>query len=154
MDLLKQATRNDPGLLGGSALLALARLYYELPEFMGGDMVAAQKLLDQGLKIAPQNPSLLRYAAFVRAQDHDQSAAATLLAAMVDLQTGPEDLQLLADELRNARDLAMRLQDEPLRLRLDARRDALLKQHPQLLTRASTAANMHGGVDPITGKPF
>jgi len=154
MSLLKEATAADPALLGGSALLALARLYYELPEFLGGDVAEAQKLLEQGLKVAPKNPSLVRYAAFVRAQEHDAPAAKALLASMPDLQAGPEDLQTLADELRNARDLATRLGDEPLRRRLDQRRDALLKQHPELLTRASTAANMHGGVDPITGKPY
>ena len=97
---------------------------------------------------------MVRYAAFVRAQEHDAPAAKALLASMPELQADPEDLQILVDELRNARDLATRLGDESLRKRLDQRRDALLKQHPELLTRASTAANMHGGVDPITGKPY
>lgn len=152
--LLKEATAADPSLLGGSALLALARLYYELPEFLGGDVREAQGLLEQGLKVAPKNPSLVRYAAFVRAQEHDVPAAKALLASMPELQADPADLQNLTDELRNARDLSMRLGDEPLRQRLDQRRDALLRQHPELLTRASTAANMHGGVDPITGKPY
>jgi hypothetical protein len=43
-----------------------------------------------------------------------------------------------------------RLLDADLELALDA----LLAAHPELLTRASTAANMHGGVDPITGKSY
>ena len=154
MGQLREATAADPSLLGGSALLALARLYYELPEFMGGDADEAQRLLEQGLKVAPKNPSLVRYAAFVQAQEHHVPAAKALLALMPDLQAEPPDLQNLVDELRNARDLSMRLGDEPLRERLNQRRDALLRQHPKLLTRASTAANMHGGVDPITGKPY
>ncbi|HMS81945.1 MAG TPA: hypothetical protein PKC20_20975 [Burkholderiaceae bacterium] len=54
----------------------------------------------------------------------------------------------------DARDLATRLKDAALAQKLTDKRDALLKAHPQLLARKPTAANMHGGVDPITGKEY
>ncbi len=152
--MLGEATAGQPALLDGAALLALARLYFDLPEFAGGDADKAREVLKKALEVAPGNPAVLRYAAYERAQARDVPAAVSLLAKLIDVQAGPADLQLLADELRNGRDLALRLQDEPLRQRLDTRRQALLKQHPELLTRASVAANMHGGVDPITGKPY
>ncbi len=154
MGLLGEATAADPAMLNGAALLTLARLYFDLPEFAGGDADKAAELLEQALKVAPGNPSVLRYAAYVRAQGHDPSGAAKLLTALAEVKVGPEDQQLLADEWRNGRDLAIRLQQEPLWQTLEARRQALLKQHPELLTRASVAANMHGGVDPLTGKPY
>jgi hypothetical protein len=60
----------------------------------------------------------------------------------------------MADELKNARDLAHRIPAAELEAQLTAKRDALLEANPQLLTRASSAANMHGGVDPMTGKSY
>ena len=76
------------------------------------------------------------------------------MTGLLDVEPSPLDLQLTADELKNARDLAHRIPAADLETRLTAKRDALLAAHPELLTRASTAANMHGGVDPITGKSY
>lgn len=152
--MLTEATRQDLGLLDGNAVLVLARLYYETPEFVGGDTDKALVLLDQALKAAPMNPSVIRYAAYVQVQERHIPAAKILLDKLPAIEPGIADRQSFVDELRSARDLAARIQDEALQQRLDARRDALLKQNPQLLTRASSAANMHGGVDPITGKPY
>ncbi|HEY0938948.1 MAG TPA: hypothetical protein VGE08_02520 [Steroidobacter sp.] len=153
-ELLETATAKDPAALGGNALWILARVYFDLPEFAGGDGVKALKLLDQAYAQTPKNISLLRYSAYVHAQDRNPNMAKSRLAEILTVEPDPADLQTTADELKNARDLATRLADESLAQQLTAKRDALLKEHPQLLARKPTAANMHGGVDPITGKEY
>jgi tetratricopeptide (TPR) repeat protein len=153
-ELLETATAKDPAALGGNALWILGRVYFDLPEFAGGDGVKALQLLEQAHAQTPNNIALLRYSAYVYAQNRDPSKAKARLAEIVAVEFDPSDLQTAADELKNARDLAMRLTDESLAQQLTEKRDALLKAHSQLLTRKPTAANMHGGVDPITGKEY
>ncbi len=152
--LLERAVAKDPKALGGNALWVLGRVYYDLPEFAGGDGVKAVKLLEQAHAQTPKNLSLLRYSAYVYAQDREPARAKARLAEMLAVEPDPADLQTAADELKNARDLATRLKDATLAQKLTDKRDVLLKAHPQLLARKPTAANMHGGVDPITGKEY
>lgn len=152
--LLEQAVTKDPQALGGNALWILGRVYFDLPEFAGGDAVKAVKLLERAHSQTPNNISLLRYCAYVYAQERNPSMAKQRLSEMLAVATNPTDLQTVADELKNARDLATRLPDPALAQQLTEKRDTLLKAHPQLLARKPTAANMHGGVDPITGKEY
>jgi len=152
--LLEKATAKEPGALDGNCLLILGRLYYEVPEFAGGDMDKAAAMLNKATGVAPNNFAVQRYLAYVRLQDRDAEGAKQALAQMLKIEPTPLDLQLMADELKNARDLAHRIPAAELETQLTAKRDALLKAHPELLTRASSAANMHGGVDPITGKSY
>lgn len=152
--LLETATTKDPAALGGNALWVLARVYFDLPEFAGGDGVKALKLLEQAHAQTPQNIVLLRYSAYVHAQDRNPVLAKQRLTEILAVEPDPADLQTTADELKNARDLATRLADESLAQQLTEKRNALMKAHPQLLTRKPTAANMHGGVDPMTGKEY
>jgi tetratricopeptide (TPR) repeat protein len=152
--LLEKATAKQPGALDGNCLLILGRLYYEVPEFAGGDMDKAAATLNKATEVAPNNFAVQRYLAYVRLQANDADGAKKALAQMLPIEPSPLDLQLMADELKNARDLAHRIPATELETQLTAKRDALLKAHPELLTRASSAANMHGGVDPITGKSY
>jgi tetratricopeptide (TPR) repeat protein len=152
--LLEKAVALDPTALGGNALWVLGRLYYDMPAFAGGDTVKALKLLDEAYRRTPKNISLLRYTAYVYAQEGNAAAARRRLQELVPIVAGPLELQLMADELKNAGDLAVRLGDPALVGQLGAKRDALLKAHTQLLRRRVTAANMHGGVDPVTGKDY
>lgn len=152
--LLEKAVVKDPNALGGNALWILGRIFFDLPEFAGGDGVKAVKLLEQAHAQTPGNLSMLRYSAYVHAQDRNPALARTRLTEMLSVDPDPADLQTAADELKNARDLATRLPDAALAQKLTARRDALLQAQPQLLARKPTAANMHGGVDPITGKEY
>ena len=152
--LLEKAVAKDPKALGGNALWVLGRVYYDLPEFAGGDGVKAVKLLEQAHAQTPKNIALLRYSAYVYAQERNPALAKARLAEILAIEPDPADLQTAADELKNARDLATRLPDAALAQKLTDKRDALLKAHPQLLARKPTAANMHGGVDPITGKEY
>ena len=152
--LLEKATGKAPGALDGNCLLMLGRLYYEVPEFAGGDMDKAAATLNHAQQVAPNNFTVLRYLAYVRLQSNDAEGATQALAQMLKIEPTPLDLQLMADELKNARDLAHRIPAGELEKQLTAKRDALLQAHPELLTRASSAVNMHGGVDPITGKSY
>ena len=152
--LLEKAVAAEPGALDGNCLLMLGRLYYELPEFAGGDVAKASTVLARAHELAPKNVSVTRYLAYTRLQEGDAAGATSTLTGLLDVEPSPLDLQLAADELKNARDLAHRIPAADLETRLTAKRDALLAAHPELLTRASTAANMHGGVDPITGKSY
>lgn len=153
-NLLERATAQQPATLDGNCLLMLGRLHYDLPEFAGGDPERGLAELTKAQAIAPRNPAVLRYLAFVQLQERDAAAAKQTLAQMLVGDPALPDAQLAADELRNARDLATRMEDAELVAKLDAKRQGLLKAHPQLLTRAMSAANMHGGVDPITGKEY
>lgn len=152
--LLEKAVARDPKALGGNALWILGRIYFDLPEFAGGDGVRAVKLLEQAHAQTPKNISMLRYSAYVHSQDRNPALAKQRLTEILSVEPDPADLQTAADELKNARDLATRLPDAALAQKLTDKRDALLKAHPQLLARKPTAANMHGGVDPITGKEY
>ncbi|HEX7374369.1 MAG TPA: TRAP transporter TatT component family protein [Steroidobacteraceae bacterium] len=152
--LLDKAVAIDPKALGGNAIWVLGRVYYDLPEFAGGDGVKAVRLLEQAYAQTPGNLLLLRYSAYVYAQERNPALARKRLAEMLAVEPDPADLQSAADELKNARDLATRLPDAALAQKLTDKRDVLLKVHPQLLARKPTAANMHGGVDPITGKEY
>jgi uncharacterized protein HemY len=153
IEMLQEATAREPGVLDGNALLALGRLYYDLPEFAGGDPVKALQALEAALQIAPTQPSLIRYLAYVYEQERQREQAQAVLSRILAVTASNDNLQLLADELRNARDLASRMQNAALEQQLNRKRESLLQAHPELLTRTSSAANMHGGVDPITGKP-
>lgn len=152
--LLEQAVARNPMALGGNALWLLARVNYDLPEFAGGDGVQAAKLLEQAHAQTPKNVPILRYSAYVFAQERNPAQAKTRLTEILPIEADPADLQTMVDELKNARDLALRLKDAGLSQQLTDKRDALLKAQPQLLARKPTAANMHGGVDPITGKEY
>ena len=152
--LLERAVAKEPAALDGNCQLMLGKLYYELPEFAGGDVAKAGTVLAKAHELAPGNASVTRYLAYTRLQEGDPETAKRLLAELLKLDTNAGDLQLTADELKNARDLAHRIPAAELEAQLSAKRDALLATHPELLTRASSAVNMHGGVDPITGKSY
>lgn len=151
---LEVATTKEPGVLDGAGLFLLARLYYDLPEFSGGDVDKALALLPRALEIAPGNPSVVRYYAYVLDQERRSEEARQVLARLLTFEPGPTDLQLAADELRYGRDLAAKFGDATLEKKLDRKRKALLEAHPDLLTRNSSAANQHGGVDPISGETY
>lgn len=154
IQLLSKAIAKDPRTQDGGALLALGRLYYELPEFDGGDVGKAITTLERARSVAPHSQEILGYLAYVYQESGRRDDAVCTLRDMLSTSPREDDLQQGADQLRNARDLCKRIGEGQLAEQLDAQRNRLLAEHPQLLTRAPTAANMHGGVDPITGKEY
>ncbi len=151
---LTTATTAEPGVIDGNGMHLLGRLYFELPEYSGGDVERGLQALAQAHELAPGNPTFARYYAQALDLERRPEEARAVLATLLALDPAPPDWQLAADELRNGRDLAARMQAAELQRQLDELRAALLREHPQLLTRASSAANFHGGVDPITGKAY
>jgi tetratricopeptide (TPR) repeat protein len=154
IQLLSTAVAKDPRTMNGGALLALGRLYYELPEFDGGDLAKSLATLERARTLTPKNQKVLGYLAYVYQETGRREDAIGALRAVLPTDPDETDLQESADQLRNARDLSKRIGEEQLAGQLDAKRAHLLAAHPQLLTRVPTAANMHGGVDPITGKEY
>ena len=125
--LLEKATAKEPGALDGNCLLMLGRLYYEVPEFAGGDMDKAAATLNKATKSRRTTSPCWRYLAYVRLQANDAEGATQALAQMLKIEPTPLDLQLMADELKNARDLAHRIPAAELETQLTAKRDALLQ---------------------------
>jgi len=154
LDLLERAVKASAGAAAGDAVLELAKLYYTLPEFLGGDPERTRQLLADGLQITPSNAGLLRYAAFVDAQDHRLEAAQARLNDMLGLRPAPDGTQRFADEIKGGTELATRLGFTDLAGRLAEKRSALFAQNANLLRRLPSAANLHGGVDPLTGKEY
>lgn len=149
MTLLDEVVRTAPDTLGGTAQLALGRIYYELPPMLGGDIRRSISLLEDARKRNPDSIQAMRYLAESYDQDLEEAKAVETLKAMLPVEAGPGHYQLVADELNQAIGLARRLQAGDLAGQLDTRRKALLAAHPELLTRESSAVNGHGGDNPL-----
>lgn len=154
LGLLEQAVKTSPGAANGDAILELAKLYYTLPEFLGGDPERTSQLLADGLKVTPSNVGLVRYAAYVDAQNHRSDEAKAQLSELLELQPAPGGTQRFADELKAGTELATRLGFTDLAGQLAGKRSAMFAQNAKLLRRLPSASNLHGGVDPITGKDY
>ena len=154
MQLFEKAVAIDPKALDGNALWILGRLYYDLPEFAGGDPVKGQMLLERAYRNTPHNIALLRYSAYVFVQERDIKSARGRLIEILALQADPAGLQPMSDELKQASELATRIGETALAEQLISKRKSLLKANPQLLLRLVPAINLHGGVDPMTGKDY
>lgn len=152
--LLAKAVASDPKALEGNALWILGRAFYDLPQFAGGDPVKGLALLEEAHRNTPANASLLRYSAYVLAQEREPNKAEDRLKELLAIPLPDHGRQLVADELKGGADLATRLGDADLAAKLAEKRHALLEAHPELLKRLPSTANLHGGVDPLTGKEY
>lgn len=152
MSLLNEVVEAAPDTQGGLAQAVLGRFYYELPPLLGGDLPKSIALLEDAVARNPQNVQALRYLAESYDQDLEEAKAVKTMSAMLTAEPGPGEFQLFADEWRLAQGLAGRLQATDLRDALDAKRQTLLKAHPELLTRESTAVGGHGGDHPLEGQ--
>jgi tetratricopeptide (TPR) repeat protein len=150
LPLLKKAVAADPQTLKGAAHALLAETYYALPDIAGGDLDLAVSTMRTALVKDPSNP---RYARLLAAYLIDLGAvdeARSNLARMVGMETGSGGLQIMADQLRIAADLAERINDANLSRQLSGRRDGLLEEHPELLKRIVVSAMGHfGDKDPM-----
>lgn len=143
----------NPQLLDGTGEMMMGRLYFQLPETSGGDLDRAVVHLGRAHQIARKNIEFQRwYAESLLAVDR-KAEARDVLARMLPLAPEPIERQRFADELRAGIGLAQRAGDTALAGQLAAKRGALFKEFPQLLTRHSAAVLGHGGPDPMTGKP-
>ena len=69
---LEAATAKEPGVLDGNGLYLLGRLYYELPEYSGGDVDKGLQALARAHELVPANPSFARY--YAQALDLERRA--------------------------------------------------------------------------------
>lgn len=150
--LLDEAMAADPKALGGMAQMLRGRMYFELPTMLGGDLDRSVQLLEEAVRQDPANAQALRFLAETYDQEMKEAKAKAMLQAMLKLSAEQGKLQQLSDELRMGAGLARRLGEAGIAIELDTKRVALLKQHPELLTRVSTAVSGHGGKNPLTGK--
>lgn len=149
---LAEIVRKDPKVLDGIGELMLGRLYYQLPESVGGDVEKALPHMQAALDINPRSIAAMRWLAETQVALGQKDQAREVLARMLALEPEPAQRQEFADELRAGAGLSQRAGDAALSARIDDKRSALLRRHPELQTRQTAAVLGHGGVDPLTGK--
>jgi len=149
--LIEAAVEEDEAVLNGLALSVLGRVFYELPEVLGGDILKSIALLERSLQLNPNLMPTLQFLAESYDQELEEQKAKDTLRLMLTLQPQAAAEQEVADGLRIGAGLARRLGDKELAKEITVKRDALLAGNPQLLTRQSESMGGHGGVNPLTG---
>jgi len=148
-ELLAAAIARDPAALDGRAQIVLGRQLFELPTILGGDPRKAIPILEDAVRVNPDDSQALYYLAAAYEQELFEKEAVATMARMLDADIVGTDQQMAADMLRLAAGLAMRLHAGDLSASLNAKRKALLAANPELNTRASVAAAGHGGEHPL-----
>lgn len=150
---LAQLLEKNDKLLDGAGEMMMGRLYYQLPETAGGDLDQAVVHLGRAHEINRKSIVFQRWYAESLVAAGRKEQARQVLAGMLSLKAPePIERQSRADELRAGVGLAQRAGDAALAERISAKREALLQEFPDLLTRQPAAILGHGGVDPLTGK--
>jgi hypothetical protein len=153
IDDWKRVISQDPRALGGLAQLLVGRSYQELAPVFGGGVAKAIPYLTQAQPLSPGDPRPPRYLTEAYDELGRQREAVASLATLVNIKPGSVDAQLLADEWRMGEGLATRIQAPELADKFATQRAALMRQHPEVLSRKIEAALGHGGDNPMTGKP-
>lgn len=149
---LESAIKAKPDVLEGAALLTLGMVIAGLPEFAGGDIERAIKLLEQGNTLEPQNLQLKTALVDAELGERNNHRALSVLQAASKITAEGQNEQDYTDSLRILVGQAMRLDQRELAKQIDVRRNDFLEAHPYLDKRKSSAATGHGGVDPFTGQ--
>ena len=79
----------DEKFQGGSAYLALGRLYLQAPKVLGGDTSKAIDNLKKGLAIAPNNSLMKYYLAQAYESDNHDAEAKKLVEEILTMQPDP-----------------------------------------------------------------
>jgi tetratricopeptide (TPR) repeat protein len=149
---LEAAVKAKPDVLDGAALLTLGTLILGLPEFAGGDIDRAIKLLEQGNEIVPNNLQLKTALIDAELGERNKDKALAILQAAMKISEEGQNGQDYADSLRILVGQAVRLDQRDIAKQIDTRRDAFLAAHSYIDPRKTSAATGHGGVDPFTGQ--
>jgi len=149
---LQIAIAENPEALDGLGPLLLGQVLAVLPEFLGGDILAAIDLLEQAHALNPTDLSVHHtlVEAYLGERETDKALALLRHAASIDPST--ENPQDYADEMKYLGGLALRAGAPDLARQMAGHRSAILAAHPQLDPRKEMAALGHGGADPLTGK--
>ncbi len=150
--LLQQAIDKQADVLSGLVQVRMGRLLFELPSILGGDFQVAISLFEQAVEIDAKNMQALYYLAEVYEQELEEEKAAAVMARMLEVDPVYAQLQMSADMLRLAIGLSQRMGKNELSKKLLQKRQAIISEYPQLMTRASIAVGGHGGEHPLTGR--
>ncbi len=145
LPLLKAVTAEDPKSLHGAAQALLAETYYALPDIAGGDLDLAIEMMRAAWQHAPDNPRYARLLAGYLLDKGQADEARSVLKQILAMQPDAAGLQLQADQLRAASDLAKRIGETDLEQQLWDQRAALLQTYPYLQRRAVVSAMGHFG---------
>lgn len=155
LPLLKGVVAADPQSLHGAAHALLAETYYAMPDIIGGDLDLAIAMMREAWERAPDNPRYPRLLA-TYLLDKARVDEARLILGQLLLMAAPAEqaktggLQLLADQLRVAVDLAQRMGNKDLAQQLSDQRNTMLEAHPYLQKRTVVSAMGHfGDIDPM-----
>ena len=80
----------DEKFHGGSAYLALGRLYLEAPRVLGGDVSKATEYLKKGLAISPNNAMMKYYLAESYVAANKDGEAKKLIAEIIEMTPDPQ----------------------------------------------------------------
>src|SRR6266851_314109 len=151
VEQLKHAVAIDPKALNGLGQLLIGRSYLDLPPIFGGGAEKAIPYLTQARDESPGDPRAFRYLTEAYDELGRSREALTALNALANVAPSDSDLQLFADEWRMGEGLATRLRAPELAASFAARRAALMRQHPNLLSRKVESVWGHGETNPMSG---
>jgi len=145
LGLLKAVVAADPHSIKGAGHALLAETYYALPDIAGGDLDRAIGMMQAAWERDPDNPLYPRLLAGYLLDAAQADEALAVLKQLLSIETNIAGLQLMADQLRVAADLAQRIGDKGLARQLSARREATMEDHPYLQQRTVVSAMGHFG---------
>ena len=149
---LQTAIAENPGALDGLGPLLLGQVLSALPEFMGGDILAAIALLEQAHGFNPNDLTVHRTLVEAYLGERETDKAVALLEQALTIDVSAENPQDYVDDLKFLGGLAQRAGQPEIAARMAEARTAMLSAKPGLDPRKENAAMGHGGADPLTGK--
>lgn len=150
--IIEQAVASDPDSIDGLGLLLTARLYQDLPSFMGGDTEKSLALLNQLLQSHPENLEAIRWAIQAHEVLGQKEKAQQVLNQAANINPENINPQDHADLLLTLGGMAKRHGLVSTLSIIKEKRQALFKANPKLNNRKQAATMGHGSADPITGK--
>jgi Tfp pilus assembly protein PilF len=106
---METVIRLNESFQGGSAYLALGRLYLEAPKVLGGDVGKATEYLKKGLTISPNNGLMKYYLAESYVSSNRDAEAKKLVAEIMEMTPDPQYQAEHKDALEKANKLKQKL---------------------------------------------
>lgn len=149
---LEEVVAEAPAALHGYAAGVLGRMYFDLPTFLGGDPVAAVKYLEIAHETSPKDLVISRWLVEALEAELEEDRTKAILVEMTQATADEVGHQNFADGYLYAHGIASRMGWPELASEFKTRRDALLSEHPELLTHQVGTAIYHSGTNPLTGE--
>ena len=149
---LEIAVKEKPDALNGLGQLMLGQVLFALPEFLGGDALRAIALLEEAHRLNPADMNAYRALAEAYLGERENDKAVDLLKEALATDPAGVNPQDYVDAFKFLGGLGIRVGLPELAAQFADKREAMLKEKPDLLARKETAAFGHGGEDPLTGK--